>query len=144
MLKKIAPKRGIEVVTASAPSSADVLSATRSLVGKVDAIYVTTDNTLMSAFESVAKVGMDADIPVFGGDTSVVERGAVAAAGFNYYDIGRQTGKIIARVFEGEDAGSIPVQFVDKTLLHVNLKAAKEMGVTLPESFVDKAEKVIR
>lgn len=142
-IKALAPEYGLEVVTASAPSSADVLAAARSLVGKVDAIYVTTDNTLMSAFESVAQVGMDADIPVFAADTSVVERGAAAAAGFDYHDIGLQTGEIIARVLEGDAAGEIPVQFVDRTLLHVNLGAAADMGLELPAAFVDGADRVI-
>lgn len=141
--KKIAESKGIEVVTASAPSSGDVLMAVRSLVGKVDAIYVTTDNTIVSAFESVVKVGIDAQIPVFAGDTGSVERGAAAALGFNYYDIGRQTGQIVLDVLKGKNAGDIDVQGVEKTNLHVNLKAAEQMGLTLGEEMVKKAEKVV-
>ncbi len=142
-LKALAPEQGVEIETASAPSTADVLAAARSLVGKVDAMYVTTDNTLMSAFESVAKVGMEADIPVFSGDTSIVGRGAAAGLGFDYYDIGRQTGALVARVLEGESAGEIPVQFVDKTLLHVNPKAASDMGLDLPQQMIDNADEVV-
>jgi len=141
--KKIAESKGIEVVTASAPSSGDVLMAVRSLVGKVDAIYVTTDNTIVSAFESVVKVGIDAQIPVFAGDTGSVERGAAAALGFNYYDIGRQTGQIVLDVLKGKNAGDIDVQGVEKTNLHINLGAAKQMGLTLDEEMVKKAEKVV-
>jgi putative ABC transport system substrate-binding protein len=141
--KKIAEGKGIKVVTASAPSSGDVLMAVRSLVGKVDAIYVTTDNTIVSAFESVVKVGIDAQIPVFAGDTGSVERGAAAALGFNYYDIGRQTGQIVLDILKGKKAGEIDVQGVDKTNLHVNLKTAKQMGLTLDEQMVKKAEKIV-
>ncbi|WP_435102580.1 ABC transporter substrate-binding protein [Arhodomonas sp. AD133] len=142
-LKELAPEQGVKIETASAPSTADVLAAARSLVGKVDAMYVTTDNTLMSAFESVAKVGMEADIPVFSGDTSIVDRGAAAGLGFDYYDIGRQTGALVARVLDGESAGEIPVQFIDKTLVHVNPEAASEMGLELPQQVIDNADEVV-
>ncbi len=142
--KKAAAAKGINVVTASAPSSGDVLMATRSLVGKVDAIYVSTDNTIVSAFESVVKVGIDAKIPVFAGDTGSVERGAAAALGFNYYDIGRQTGQMVLDVLKGKDASTIAVQGVEKTNLHVNLKTAEQMGLKLGDDMVKMAEKVVQ
>lgn len=65
LVKAEGPKAGMAVVEAAANKSGEVLSAARSLVGKVDAIYVPTDNTVVSAFEAVVKVGMDAKIPVF-------------------------------------------------------------------------------
>ncbi len=142
LLQQMAPLRGMEIVTASAPSTNDVLSAARSLVGKVDVIYVPTDNTVVSALESVLKVGIDAKIPVYAGDTDSVPRGAIAALGFNYYDIGRQTGRIIARIFEGEKPGNIPVEGVDKTELYVNSGSAKKMGVSLSDTVIKRAKKV--
>lgn len=142
--KKIAESKGIKVITASAPSTADVLMATRSLVGKVQAIYVTTDNTIVSAFEAVVKVGIDAQIPVFAGDTDSVNRGAAAALGFDYYDIGRQTGKVVLDVLKGKSPGTIDVQGVAITNLHINLKSAKKMGLTLNDDLIKKAAKVIK
>ncbi len=139
-----APKLGLKVVEAAAPRSGDVLAAARSLVGKVDAIYVGTDNTVVSAFEAVVKVGIEAKIPVFAGDTASVERGAVAAIGFDYYDVGRQTGKIVARILNGEKPSTIPVTGVEKMQLFLNLKTAAEMGVAIPDAIVAEAEKVFR
>lgn len=141
--QKIAEARGIMVITASAPNSGDVLMATRSLVGKVDAIYVSTDNTIVSAFESVVKVGLDAQIPVFAGDTGSVERGAAAAVGFDYYDVGRQTGLIVLEILNGKQAGEIDVQGVDKTNLFVNPGSAAKMGLTLSDDMVKSATKVV-
>ncbi|MGB0750102.1 MAG: ABC transporter substrate-binding protein [Magnetospiraceae bacterium] len=143
LAKQVAPELGLEIITASAPSSGDVLMATRSLVGKADALYISTDNTVVSAFESVVKVGQDAQLPVFAGDTDSVGRGAIAAVGFDYYDVGRQTGRMVARVLKGENAADIPVEGVDKVNLFVNLGAAKAMGVTLPEAVLQRASKVI-
>ncbi len=144
LAESLAPAQGLKIVTAAAPTSGDVLMAARSLVGKVDAIYVTTDNTVVSAFESVAKVGADARIPVFAGDTDTVGRGAVAAVGFDYYDVGRQTGVMVAKILRGESAAGMAVQGVDKTNLHVNPAAAKRMGITIPAAVMQRAAKVVK
>lgn len=138
------PKAGMKVINAAAPKSGDVLAAARSLVGKVDAIYIPTDNTVVSAFEAVVKVGNEADIPVLAGDTDSVKRGAVAAAGFNYYDIGRQTGQMVLKVLKGEKVGDMAVEGVAKSELYVNTKAAKAQGVTLSDALIGEAKEVIR
>lgn len=144
LVKRHAPEHGMEVVEAGATKTADVLGAARSLVGKVDAIYLPTDNTVISALEAVLKVGMDAGIPVITGDTDSVKRGAVAALGFDYYDVGRQTGQVVARVLRGEKPGDIPVEYVKKLQLFVNPGAAAKMGVTLPAAMIEEAKEVIR
>ncbi len=143
-VKEEAPKLGLAVVEAAAPRSSDVLAAARSLVGKADAIYIGTDNTVVSAFEAVVKVGTEAKIPVFAGDTASVERGAVAALGFDYYDVGRQTGKVVLRILNGEKASAIPVRGVEKMDLYLNLKTAPQMGLEIPEKVVAEAQKIIR
>lgn len=144
LVKKEAPALGFSVVEAPAPKSSDVLAAAQSLVGKVDAIYVSTDNQIVSAFASVVKVGVDNQIPVFAGDTDSVARGAIAAIGFDYYDVGRQTGKIVVRVLKGEKPGDIAVQGIDTVQLFVNPGAAKAMGVTIPDAVMQRAKKVIQ
>lgn len=144
LLKKLAPDAGLEIVDAAAPKSSDVLAAAQSLVGKVDAIYVPTDNTIVTALEAVIKVGVDNQIPVYAGDTDSVPRGAIAALGFNYKDIGRQTGRIVARVLNGENPGDIPVEGVEITELYVNPGAAERMGVTIPQEIIDRAKEVVQ
>jgi putative tryptophan/tyrosine transport system substrate-binding protein len=143
LIRKEAPARGLEIAEAAAPRSADVLPAAQSLVGNVDAIYVPTDNTVVTALEAIVKVGTDNRLPVFAGDTDSVPRGAIAALGFNYYDIGRQTGKIVARVLEGADPGAIPVEGVQTTELYVNPGAAEAMGVTIPPEMLERAKFVV-
>jgi putative ABC transport system substrate-binding protein len=143
VVKKEAPARGLKIVEAAAPRSADVLPAAQSLVGRVDAIYVPTDNTVVTALEAVVKVGTDNQLPVFAGDTDSVPRGAIAALGFNYYDLGRQTGKIVARVLAGANPGDIPVEGVQITELYLNPNAAAAMGVTIPPELLQRAKFVI-
>ncbi len=143
LLREQAPGRGMEIVEATAPRSADVQQAAQSLVGKVDALYVPTDNTIVSAFEPIARIGRENDLPVFAGDTDTVPRGAIAALGFNYYDIGRQTGRMVARVLEGESPGEMPVEGVEITELHVNPRSAEEMGVAIPGEVMGRADEVV-
>jgi putative ABC transport system substrate-binding protein len=138
-----APLRDLAVIEAAAPRSADVLAAAQSLVGNVDAIYVPTDNTVVTALEAIVKVGTDNRLPVFAGDTDSVPRGAIAALGFNYYDLGRQTGKIVARVLNGEPPGEIEVQGIEITQLFVNPAAAEAMGLELPAAVVERAKVVV-
>ena len=144
LIKQEAPARGLTVVEAPATKSSEVLGAAQSLVGKVDVIYVPTDNTIVTALEAVVKVGIDNQVPVFAGDTDSVSRGAIAAVGFNYYDIGRQTGKIVVRVLKGESPGDIAVEGVEITELYVNPAMAKKMGVTLPDALVSRAKVVVK
>ena len=143
-VKKAAPALGIKVYEGAAPKSSEVLAAARSLIGKVDAFYVPTDNTVVSAFEAVVKVGIDAQIPVYASDTDSVPRGAIAALGFNYYEVGRQTGDMVVSILNGKDVGSIPVSGVKKMDLWLNVKSAAKMGVTVPDDVIAEATKVIR
>jgi putative ABC transport system substrate-binding protein len=142
-LKVAGQELGIKIVTSAAPKSSDVMIASKQLVGKVDAIYCPIDNTIISALESVVKVGMDAQVPVFAGDTSSVTRGAIAAVGYNYHDLGRQTAEIIIRILKGEKAGDIPVKMAEGTELFINKKMARKMGVTIPASALERATTII-
>lgn len=143
MLEEVAPEKGVGIVTAAAPKSSDVMTAAQSLVGKADVFYILTDNTVVTALESVIKVGIDNKIPVFAADTGSVDRGAVAALGFNYHDMGLQTGQVVARILKGENPGDIPVRVAETNELYVNKKMAEAMGVTIPDAVLKRATKVV-
>ena len=142
-LKAEAEKAGLTIVESVATKSSEVQGAARALVGRVDVIYVPTDNTIVSAFEAAVGVAEEAKIPLYAGDTDSVNRGALAALGFNYFDVGKQTGEIVVRVLKGENPGDIPVRVAAGTDLVINQKAAAKMGVTFPESITSRATKTI-
>ncbi|HBQ97423.1 MAG TPA: ABC transporter permease [Cyanobacteria bacterium UBA11691] len=143
LLKDQAQIKGLSVEEATVANSSGVVTAAQNLVGKADVIYVPTDNTVVSALESVIQVGIDNKIGIYSGDTDSVERGTIASLGFDYYDVGRQTGKQVIRILEGESPGNISVESVDTLKLYVNPKAAESMGVTLPTSVLDRADAVV-
>ncbi len=143
VLKAEAEKAGLTVVESAATKSAEVQGAARALVGRADVIYIPTDNTIISALEGAVAVAEEAKLPLFTADTDSVARGAVAALGFNYHDVGKQTGDIVVRVLKGENPGDIAVKVAAGTDLVINKGAAAKMGVTFPESVLGRATRVI-
>lgn len=139
-LKEEAKKQGFNVVPVAVQRSADIGTAARSLNGKVQAIYISEDNGVVSAYEALHKAALEAKIPVIASDRDTVERGALAAYAVNQYDIGVATGKSAARVLKGEKAGLIPTQEVSQLELSINTKTAKDLGINLPQDLLKEAK----
>lgn len=143
-MKAAAVELGLEeVVEANVSSTADVMLTAKSLVGRVDAIWVPTDNIVVNALEAVIKVCEDNEIPVFGSDTNQVPRGLIASSGINMSDVGRESGRMAARVLRGENPGDIAITKGVMSNLAVNPAAAERMGVTIPKSIMDKATEIV-
>ncbi|MFC1897306.1 ABC transporter substrate-binding protein [Chloroflexota bacterium] len=134
----------IEVVESPVATSADILAAANSLVGRgVDVIWIGTDNTVVSGLEALIGVCEDNQVPLFASDDPSMERGAIAGWGFDYYDIGYQTGEMVAKILDGDGtANDVPVEKGKIVFLSVNTAAAEIMGVTIPQSIVDEAKVV--
>ncbi|MFC2035166.1 ABC transporter substrate-binding protein [Chloroflexota bacterium] len=138
-LKDVCEDLGIDVIEASVVTSADVLTAAQSLVGRVDVIWVGTDNTVVSGLEAVIGVCEDNEIPFFPSDDPSIEKGGIAALGFDYYDVGYQTGEMAVKILNGTSASDIPVELGETFSYTVNTAAAETYGVTIPQSLLDKA-----
>lgn len=142
-----AKELGMEFVAAAVSNSSEVIQATLSIANKVDVIYISTDNTVVSALGSVVETAGKSGVPVYSADpTSAVDAGILAAYGFDYYKLGRATGRLAARVLEGEDPSSIPTQFMTEASdlsLVLNLDVAKAMNLTVPSALVDQADTVV-
>ena len=136
-------KRGMKIIAAPAQRTSDISTAAISLKGKVDLIYTTTDNNVVSAYEALAKVANENKIPLVASNPESAERGAIAALGMSYYDLGHQAGKIVIRILNGEKPGDIAPQVGNITQLTINKKAAERQGVTLSEEVLKSAAKVV-
>ncbi len=143
-LKTLLAKEGLTLKEAAAPRTVDIGPAAKSLVGKVDVIYTNTDNNVVSAYEALVKVANESKVPLVAADTDSVKRGAIAALGINYGDLGVQTGKIVVRILKGEKPGAIPSETSDKLELFVNTTAAEKQGVTLSQDLIKEAKQVIK
>jgi len=138
-MKKAIEDMGLKLIEAHVSTSAEVMQAAQSLVGRVDAIHITSDNICVSAFESIAKICNTNNIPLFAGDRDSVPRGGVAAYGPDYFLIGYTAGKKAARILKGENPGTIPAGLATEYSLWVSLKHAKAQGAKLPPTLVKKA-----
>lgn len=130
----------IQAITVLLPT--EVTAAIEGLVGSVDAIYMPPESTT-AALEAAIQVGRNNQMPVFTGDVEAVESGAIAAVGFDYYDVGRQTGEMIVKVLEGQRPGELSVEFVKDLRLTINPAAAEAMGVQIPSAVVSRADNTI-
>lgn len=142
-LKTELGKDGIEIVAVPAQRTTDVPTAARSLKGKADLIYTSLDNNVVSAYESMYKVAVENKLPLVAADTDSVKRGAVAALGVNYHDVGTQTGKMVVRILKGEQPGDIAPERMDKLDLIVSKKHAAEEGITLSDALLQEAKEVL-
>ena len=143
ILKEEASKRGVQVEEATVSNSAGVFQAAKSLIGRSEAIYIPTDNTVVSAFEAIAQIGYQAKLPIFAADTDSVARGAIAALAVDYYKMGRQTGEMVSRVFKGAKPGEMPVETLREFQVHLNPGSAAKMGLKVPDALLKKADKII-
>lgn len=140
-VKEVIEGTGLKLAEATVSTSAEVKQATESLVGKADVLYIITDNTVVTALESVVQVATDKKIPLFVGELDSVARGGFAAYGFDYNDIGYEAGVMAAEILKGEkEAGEMDVQYPQNLKLVINKEAAEAMGVELNPEWEESAE----
>lgn len=135
--KEAAGNYGFEIVDVGINTIADVDLAAADLVTKVDCITNLTDNTVVSALQTVIAKANDAGIPVFGSEVEQVKAGCVASMGLEYIELGKQTGKMAAKVLKGEaNASDLKFETITEPSLYVNTAAAAKINLTLSDDFV--------
>lgn len=149
MAREACEELGIDFVESTVANSAEVKQAAQSIADRVDAFYVSTDNTVVSALSSLCDVSLKSGKPVLSADpSSAKEYDVFTALGFDYYRHGRATGRLVDRVLNGEDPGTIPTQFMsdpsDVDQLLINLDVADQLGITIPEDIMARANMVIK
>ena len=145
--RQVCKEMGIKFVETTVSNSAEVKQAVQTIAGRVDGIYISNDNTVVSALAAVTTVAAKHKIPVMSADPSSAETTPVLAAwGFDYYKMGKATGRLVNRILKGEKPEAIPTVFMtdasDVDLL-INLDVASELGVTFPEDVIAKANTII-
>jgi len=146
-LRGLLKQKGIEIVESPSPTTNEVILAAKRLVGKVDAIYVPNDTTVVSALETIVKIGQETQTPVFAGETGAVGRGVIGSVGLDYVAIGKVAGNMVADILGGKKAGDIEPVLAYKMLTNfqvvINRGSAQKMGVTVPDSVLKRATKLI-
>lgn len=138
--KEAADAYGFEIVDVGINTTADVDLAAADLASRVDCITNLTDNTVVSALQTLLAKAADAGIPVFGSEVEQVKAGCVASMGLEYFELGKQTGRMAAKVLKGEaEASAMKYETIAEPSLYVNTAAAEKAGLALSEEFVADA-----
>ena len=141
--KDNAEKYGFEIVDTGINTIADVEMAAKDLASKVDCISNLTDNTVVSALQTVLAAANDAKIPVFGSEVEQVKNGCVAAVGIDYVALGKQTGEMAAKVLKGEaTAAETPFEICEGGNVYVNTEAAGNIDFTISDDVLNEAAEV--
>ena len=143
ILKKAAAAKGVTIKEATVSNVNDIQQAARSLVGKVQAIYVPTDNVLASAMPTLVSVTEEAKLPVICGEGGMVKAGGVATLGVDYYKLGFQAGEMAADILSGKSKpADMAIQAQKEFKAMVNVKEAEKIGLKVPEDVLKGAELV--
>ena len=143
ILKKAAAAKGVTVKEATVSNVNDIQQAARSLVGKVQAIYVPTDNVLASAMPTLVSDTEEAKLPVICGEGGMVKAGGLATLGVDYYKLGFQAGEMAADILSGKSKpADMAIQAQKEFKAMVNLKEAEKIGLKVPEDVLKGAELV--
>ena len=143
ILKKAATAKGVTIKEATVSNVNDIQQAARSLVGKVQAIYVPTDNVLASAMPTLVSVTEEAKLPVICGEGGMVKAGGLATLGVDYYKLGFQAGEMAADILGGKSKpADMAIQAQKEFKAMVNLKEAEKIGLKVPEDVLKGAELV--
>lgn len=147
VVKQACKDLGIQYIETTVSKSAEVKQAVQSIIRRVDALYISTDNTVVSAMSAVADVAMKNKVPIMSADPSSAESYPVLAAwGFDYYKMGRVTGKMVNEILKGKKPEQMPTRFMTKTEdidLLINLDVAKKLGLTIPADILKSANKIV-
>jgi len=138
---------GIALVAQSINTSADLRQAAQTIIGRVDGVYIGTDNTVFSALPALIQVCQDAKKPLFSADvTAAVNGGCMIANGFNYYTAGIATGNIVADILEGKKPADIPVRLLTAAEMDllIDLDAAANCGINIPQNVLNSANYVFQ
>ena len=139
-LTEAAKAKGMGVQSQTVTSVTEIPQAVEAL-GDVDAIYVPTDNMVVSGISSLIKVANDKTIPVIAADSGAVEGGAAATIGIDYKELGRQTGEMALRILQdGADPAETAVETASDYTYVINEKAVKAQGIEVPKEILEKAE----
>ena len=142
-MKEYLQKNNVVVEEAIFADINHMQQATQSLVGKVEAIYLPTDNAVASSMAQVVIVAEEAKLPVICGAITQVEAGGLATYGIDYYQLGYRSGEMAVKILSGEaKPATMPIEFADENQLTlvINKEEAERIGLTIPQALTEQAQ----
>ncbi|MDO7976307.1 ABC transporter substrate-binding protein [Oceanotoga teriensis] len=144
--KNIGNKIGFNIIEVAGSNVNELITSVNSNIDMIDVVYLITDNLVASSVEILSKIFYDNKIPVVASDVEIAKKAAFIGFGFDYHSMGWATGKILIRLINGESTSDMESKVIDSKYLnlYVNLKRAENAGINVPESFILKADKLVK
>lgn len=143
--KSAAPSLGFTIVDIPGTTPNEMITALNSIGPSVDVIYVGTDNTVASSIQAIGSAAIKLKKPIVAADISIARGGGIIGFGFNYFQVGIETGRIVLALLKGAKPSEIESRILgpDSLELFVNLDLAKALGMEIPKELVERADIVV-
>ena len=144
MAEKAITAKGMTPMKVSISELNQIQSVVESLVGKVDAIYIPTDNLLAEGMATVAMITNENKIPVIVGEEGQVINGGLATYGLSYFNLGYKAGEMAVEILNGADPAEMAIGYLpaEDCELIINMETVKELGITIPDEVLSRARKI--
>lgn len=139
-IRTLAPPLGFQVTEIPVSNTGEILGALKVKAPGLDAIFLSSDNTVISGVPAALSVSFDQKKPLFVGDAGTVEQGGLAAVSVGYDGVGRETAKLVVRMLAGDR--NIPVVVASDAEAYLNADTAKRIGLEIPADVRARAKKV--
>ena len=141
--KKVASKYNVNIVVQSIDQGSDMPLAVDTILPKVDVMTNLLDNTVVANMPVLIEKANAKKIPVFGSEIEQVHKGCIAAMGLDYIELGKQTGRMAAKVLKGEKkASEMNFEVIENASLYLNTKVIENLGLNVDPSFTTRATEV--
>jgi putative ABC transport system substrate-binding protein len=143
-LQELAPKLGITLLRRDVTNREEIEQALKALPqGAIDAIYHVPSSLVGAHVDLLIRKAREDRIPLTVHEDSMVEQGALVSYGANIRLVGMQAAKIMARIFKGVKPAEISVQTPEKLALVINLTTARTIGIDVPWSVLERADRLV-
>ena len=133
---KLLSAAGITCTEYTFTDSNDVSSVTQKACDDSDVLYIPTDNTAASNTEAIANVVLAAGTPVIAGEAGICRGCGVATLSIDYYELGKITGQMAAKILTGEaDISTMPAEFAPTATKQANMANCEKLGITVPADY---------
>ena len=139
-IQKIAKEKNIEIVLQGISNFGELAQATKNLLGSTDALYLPTDNLVVSGANLITSEAIKEKKPVVASENSTVKLGALFTMGLDYYALGKRTGEMAIEILKGKPVSQIPFETSKQMKLYVNEKTAQALGLDVKNSMFNGAE----
>ena len=140
--RKISADLGLEIIEIPINNSSELEAALNSQIDKLDFLFLPSDNLIAGSMGIIQKVSLESKVPAIGVDKPMIEKGALACEGLDYFKLGYDAGLMALKIKDGEKMENLKVLRPDETDLIVNLDMAEKLGIEIPKEILDRAVKV--